>query len=88
MDINKHIYYLNILKICLAIERKNDLLNSLNLQNFSSDKELLDLYVDCVSDVFCKYGLKEDTEPNECGFILEDVIDYLNNCIYKFEDNF
>ena len=44
------------------------------------------MYVDCVSDVFCKYGLKEDDEPNASGLIFEDLIDYLNNYIYELED--
>ncbi len=86
MNFNRQTYYFNLLKVCLAVERKNDLLNNLKLESFATNKEMLNLYVDCVSDVFCKYGLKEDDEPNASGLIFEDLIDYLNNYIYELED--
>lgn len=86
MDYSKQTYYTDMLKICLAVERKTDLLNITKSENLASNKELLDSCLDCVSDVFCKYGLNENDEPNACGFILEDLIDYLNNLIYKFEN--
>lgn len=78
-------YYIDILKICLAVDQKAQLLDNFNLQNYQSNKQLLESYVDCVNGVFCKYGLKSNDEPNQCGYILEDVIDYFNNLIYTLE---
>jgi hypothetical protein len=83
MNIDKQKYYIDILKVCLAVEKKRDLLVSLDSKDFLLDKELLNEYVECISDVFCKYGLNEDDEPNSCGFILEELIDFLYNFMYK-----
>lgn len=82
MNLNKEKYYIDILKVCLAVEKKKNLLDGLESTNFLLNKELLENYVECVSNVFCKYGLKENDEPNLCGLILEELIDYLNNVIY------
>ncbi|MFT9078475.1 hypothetical protein [Ethanoligenens sp.] len=78
-------YYNDILKICLAVERKEQLLEKFTLQSYQANKSLLEKYVDCITDVFCKFGLKSDDEPNKCGLVLEDVINYYNNLIYDLE---
>lgn len=84
MRINKETYFLNITKICLAIENKN-MLAEIDSVNIKKDKELLEECIDCVTNVFCKYGLQENDEPNECGYILEETIDFFNNLIYDIE---
>lgn len=84
MRINKETYFLNITKICLAIENKN-MLAEIDSVNIKKDKELLEECIDCVTNVFCKYGLQGNDEPNEFGYILEETIDFLNNLIYDIE---
>lgn len=84
MKINKETYFLNITKICLAIENKS-MLAEIDKVNIKKDKELLEECIDCITNVFCKYGLQENDEPNECGYILEETIDFFNNLIYDIE---
>ncbi len=84
MRINKETYFLNITKICLAIENKS-MLAEIDKVNIKKDKELLEECIDCITNVFCKYGLQENDEPNECGYILEETIDFFNNLIYDIE---
>lgn len=84
MKINKETYFLNIMKICLAIENKN-MLAEIDKVNIKKDKKLLEECIDYVTNVFCKYGLQENDELNDCGYILEETIDFLNNLIYDIE---
>lgn len=84
MKINKETYFLNITKICLAIENKS-MLAEIDKVNIKKDKELMEECIDCITNVFCKYGLQENDEPNECGYILEETIDFFNNLIYDIE---
>lgn len=84
MKINKETYFLNITKICLAIENKS-MLAEIDKVNIKKDKELLEECIDCITNVFCKYGLQENDEPNECGYILQETIDFFNNLIYDIE---
>lgn len=82
MSISKQKYYIDILRVCLAVENKNDLIVSLASKEPFLDKKLLNDYIDYITDFFCKYGLNENDEPNSCGIILEELIDFLNNYIY------
>ncbi len=74
---SKEKYFIDILKICLAIEHQDELLDDLKCNILN--KDIIEQYVDCVLNVFCRFGLKNNDEPNECGLILEDLINVLNN---------
>ena len=56
MKIYKETYFLNITKICLAIENKS-MLEKIDKVNIKKDRELLEEGIDCVTNVFCKCGL-------------------------------
>jgi hypothetical protein len=47
---------------------------------------MVDEYIDCASDVFCKFGLQKDSEPNQYGMEMEEVISYLLSKRYKIVD--
>lgn len=78
-------YYKNILILCIAFaEKENSPIEidfDVAIQNINS----LLTFVNYLTDAFCQYGLKENDEPNACGLIIEDAIDYYNNLIYKLE---
>lgn len=82
---DKKTYYLNILKICLTIENKIDILKCYKNLECVKDREILDECNSCLTDMFCKYGVNDNDEPNDCGYILEEIIDYINNLIYGLE---
>ncbi|EYE87187.1 hypothetical protein Q428_14715 [Fervidicella metallireducens AeB] len=53
----------------------------LSVQEFISKQkkeELLDDCVDYISNQFCTLGLDDNSEPNQYGLILEEIIDFLN----------
>ena len=37
----------------------------------------------CLSDELCESGLKEDSEPNKRGLMLDDLIGYINQLRFK-----
>lgn len=49
-------------------------------------KEQADMLVEELANLFCNIGLKEDSEPNEMGFYIEDYIDKFNPIYHKDND--
>lgn len=84
-NMQKKEYYNNIIITCLKTENKIELLNKDKSIELIKDKQLLESINDCLIDLFCRYGLEKNDEPNRHGYILEEVIDYVNNLIYKLE---
>jgi hypothetical protein len=77
-------YYMDILKVCLAVSEKYELLHDISPK--ISNTQSIEECIACITDLFCRYGLQEDDEPNSCGFILEHLIDYLNHLRYDIEN--
>ncbi len=70
--------YLDILKTCVPIDIDED--------SLSKDIDIVDYYLDCVSDELVLKGFNESWEPNKYGFLLEEVISYLLEFRYRLED--
>lgn len=58
----------------------------ISLDELSKDINLIDKCIDCVLDEFCEKGLRNDSEPNEYGFKLEETIEFLNSYRYNLEE--
>ncbi len=80
----KQNYYIDMIKITLALEEESELLEKL-IENNKLNPDLIERYVDFLSDLFIKYGLKEDDEPNSVGFIIEDLVNYCLKLLYANE---
>lgn len=51
----------------------------ISLNQIFNDTNLLDRIIDeILLDEFCQFGLKADSEPNEYGFYIEEIITFLN----------
>lgn len=83
--IRKKDYYRNILLICLAFDDENGSNVEMDYDECIQNSNSILSFIDKLTEAFCQYGLRENDEPNACGIILEDTIDYFNNLLYDLE---
>ena len=77
--------FLKLINECLQKENKQQEL-PITLEGLKNNKELVELCIDVIVDNFCEYGLKEDSEPNEYGILLEDTKGFLLRILYSMEN--
>jgi len=64
---------------------------SLSFKSISIDclKQNLDILEECtefILDLFCEIGLRDDFEPNNEGYKLEECLEFINGIRYKYHD--
>lgn len=67
-------YYQNVVKKCCLLQNKQII--NFTESELRNNLSLVDECIDIILDEFMENGLREDYEPNEYGFELEDAKDY------------
>lgn len=62
---------------------KSELANKYFDSKFVLQEQVAEELADILSDKLCEIGLNENDEPNEKGYLIEDLIDKCTRAIYK-----
>jgi hypothetical protein len=82
----KDISNIKLINECLKKNKEFNTYVQVEYDQLINDENLIEICVECISNLFSNDGLDENDEPNKYGLELYHLIEYLNNMRYTLQD--